>query len=61
MLSLLCSLALLLRIDMALAEICGATGAIGDGDLLCMLALIADRAGSTLLPQLMLTSAIRPP
>jgi hypothetical protein len=61
MLSPLFSLALLLHIDIALAEICGATGAIGDGDLLCTLALIADRAGSTLLPPLLLTSATRPP
>jgi hypothetical protein len=61
MLSPLLSLVLLLPIDMALAEICGATGAIGDGDLLCMLALVADRAGGTLLPLNLLTSATRPP
>lgn len=34
--------ALFLPINMALAEICGATGAIGDGDLLCMLCLLAE-------------------
>lgn len=47
--------AFLLHFDLALAEICGATGAIGDGNLLCMLCLLVDGVGRTPLPPTSLT------